>query len=57
MAETDPSGNTEMFQAFVRKAATTDPEVPARRSPVGLIIGVAVAVVLLVAIVALIAMR
>jgi len=39
---TDPSGNTAQFQAFVSRP---EEPAPAKRAPVGLIVGVAVAIV------------
>jgi hypothetical protein len=48
----DPSGNTAQFQAFVQRS---EPE-PARRSPVPLILGLVVAVIVAAAVIAFFAM-
>jgi hypothetical protein len=43
---TDPSGNTEAFQAFVRRGGTPDEPVVAKKSSsTGMLIGVLVAVI------------
>ncbi|SIN18393.1 hypothetical protein [Micromonospora cremea] len=52
---TDPSGNTEAFRAFTQTPEATAPAESPSRLP--LIIGAAVVVVLLVAIVAWLALR
>jgi hypothetical protein len=44
----DPSGNTAQFQAFASRPP--EPE-PAKRTPVGLIVGIAAAVVVLAVVV------
>ncbi|MEV5767538.1 hypothetical protein AB0L34_23645 [Micromonospora sp. NPDC052213] len=50
---TDPSGNTAAFRAF---ANTAEPEAPAGASRTPLLVGVAVAAVVLVALVAWLAL-
>jgi hypothetical protein len=47
---TDPSGNTEAFQAFVNRGGTPIVK-PGRSRPTGLIIGAVVVVVIVVAVV------
>jgi len=46
---TDPSGNTAQFQAFVSRP---DEPVAAKRTPVGLIVGIAALALVVVAVVA-----
>jgi hypothetical protein len=41
----DPSGNTEQFQAYVQRTEST--KAAEKRSPVGLIVGIVVAVLVL----------
>ncbi len=53
---TDPSGNTEAFQAFVaRGGAPEAPPVAAKKSPVALLVGVVVAVIVVALVVWLVA--
>ncbi len=48
----DPSGNTEAFQSFVRREAESQPTTAApKRSRAGLIIGIAVVVIIVAAVV------
>jgi hypothetical protein len=50
--QNDPSANTAAFQAFVREAASGDPELPrSGRSKLGIIIGVIAAVVIVAAVI------
>ena len=46
---TDPSANTAQFQAFASRA---EEPAPAKRAPVGLIVGIVAAVVVVAAVVA-----
>jgi hypothetical protein len=53
---TDPSGNTEAFQAFVNRGGTPDlPPVTKKSSSTGLIVGIVVAVVVVAIVVWLVA--
>ena len=48
----DPSGNTEAFQAFVRRGGVPDqPPVAAKKSSMGLIVGIVVVAVVVIAVV------
>ena len=50
---TDPSANTAQFQAFASRA---EPAPPAKRTPVGLIVGIAALALVIVVVVAYLAL-
>ncbi len=53
---TDPSGNTEAFQAFARRGGAPEESVPVKKAPqTAMLIGVAVAVVVIAIVVWLVA--
>jgi hypothetical protein len=54
--QNDPSGNTEAFQAFVRKAATGETEA-GKRSPVGITISAIAAIIIVAAVIWYVAVR
>ena len=53
--QNDPSANTAAFQAFVREVASGDPELKGSRSKLGILIGIAAAVIIVVAVIIFIA--
>jgi hypothetical protein len=53
--QNDPSANTAAFQAFVREAASGDPELTGSRSKIGIIIAAAAAVVIVVGLIVVLA--
>jgi hypothetical protein len=55
--QNDPSANTAAFQAFVRSAASGDPELTGGRSKIGVIIAAAAAVVVVVGLIVVVATR